>query len=104
MQSCGRHNLISPVLSFLTGQVAEVCMVRMPVTPLYRRLSANHSEFEDATVFLESLALDYGVRYVDLSDAITDLSLFLDTDHLNERGSLFFAPMLESACFGNGTE
>lgn len=92
------------VLSFLTGQVAEVCMVRMPVTPLYRRLSANHSEFEDATVFLESLALDYGVRYVDLSDAITDLSLFLNTDHLNERGSLFFAPMLESACFGNGTE
>lgn len=88
------------ILGFLKSRGAEVCMVDMPVTPLYRELSANYEEFESARVLLRSLAADYEARYTDMSAAITDLEYFLNQDHLNERGSLKFAPLLESACFG----
>lgn len=88
------------ILEFLKSRGAEICMVDMPVTPLYRELSSNYEEFENARVLFRSLAADHEVRYTDMSASITDLEYFSNQDHLNERGSLNFAPLLESACFG----
>ncbi len=87
-------------LAFLTAEGADVCVVSMPISSLYRSLTARLPELEEARAFFQSLAFEYGVNYVDMSTVIKDDALFLDADHLNERGALEFAPLLESACFG----
>lgn len=86
------------ILAYLTANGADVCMVRMPVSSVYREMSSSLQEFGSAQTFLRSLAHNYKVRYVDLSDAIKDDSLFFDTDHLNARGAAAILPLLEAGC------
>jgi len=89
------------ILQFLTSNGAEVCMVVMPLTQLLRSSMINVAEFQRAELFLESLAAEYGVRFVDMSDVITNAALFVDADHLNGDGAREFASLLEAACFGD---
>ena len=89
------------ILENLTSRGAEVCMVGMPLTKLHRSSMKDMPEFERARLLLQSLADKYGVRYVEMSAAITNEALFDDSEHLNEAGALEFAPLLETACFGS---
>ena len=87
------------VLAFLSSRGAEICMVGMPVSSIQRELRFEFPAIEDAQACYGSLASAYGVRYVELSSAITDEHLFFDSNHLNERGAEEFAPIVKAACF-----
>ena len=91
---------IERTLAFLTSRGAEVCMLGMPMSSLQNILSEDYPEFDRAREYFQSVAADYGVRYVDMSSAIIEDTLYFDSGHLNEQGALEFAPLLDTACFG----
>lgn len=56
---------------------------------------------ERLLMFLEKLKQEEGIQFMDLSQAITDPSLYKDHDHLNTRGSTvfldkYFKPLVDS--------
>ena len=75
-------------------------MLGMPMSPLQNILSEDYPEFDRAREYFQSVAADYGVRYVDMSSAIIEDTLYFDSGHLNEQGALEFATLLDTACFG----
>ncbi len=84
---------------------AEVCLVALPTSSLYRdRIAALSPEkqtaWRDAMAFYQGLAEAPGVRFVDHRTAMSDLSLFRDPDHLNKEGAMQYSPRLQEACFG----
>ncbi|MQQ09663.1 hypothetical protein GFB49_14445 [Epibacterium sp. SM1979] len=86
------------MVTSLTEQGAEVCMVSYPVTRAYRdAVGAAHQPMID---FFQGTALRNGSRYVDARSTVTDQSLFRDSDHLNAQGAAAFMDQLLSACFG----
>ena len=77
---------------------AEVCMVSYPVTRAYREaVDGAHQPMID---FFRKTALQSGSRYVDARSAVTDQSLFRDSDHLNAQGAAVFLDPLLRMCFG----
>ena len=90
------------ILAFLDSRDATVCMVTSPVSAEYLALSSKVPGFGEAKEFFGSLATKYGVQYVDMSDAITDQSMFADPDHLNDVGAKVFSQLVPGVCFGQG--
>jgi len=87
------------MLEFLTSRGAEVCLAGMPLPRLLTNSMREIPEFQLSVDFFETLAAQYRIRYVDLSEAIADTTLFLEAEHLNETGAEEFCPLLEAACF-----
>jgi hypothetical protein len=86
---------------------ARVCLVSMPVSPIYRDIAAalpdaDKERWEAAHAYFRILSEQENVRYLDHRDLYADLSLFRDPDHLNKSGAMRYGPVLQEACFGDG--
>lgn len=84
----------------LVSHGAEICLVSMPMTPLFISLISDLEGYQESLDFFEAVAERHSSTYLDLRDAVTDLSLFVNQDHLNERGALLLAAQLVEGCFG----
>lgn len=87
------------IVSSLVAHGAQVCLVSLPVTPLYVSLIAEYDGYQESIEFFKSIARRPDVNYVDLRNSVQDMSLFADQDHLNVDGALTIAPLLAGQCF-----
>lgn len=96
--------LYRSMIDDFVGSGARVCLVAMPVSPLYRDAIAGLPVDEkrlwnEAETFFHKLAERPQVRFIDHRAQYDDLSLFRDPDHLNREGALRYGPVLQDACF-----
>jgi len=89
------------IMKFLTERGADICMVSMPVTPLYLEQISEYPEYREALRYMVDLAGQYGATYVDLRNAVSSLDLFADEDHLNEQGTAPAALLIAEQCYGS---
>ena len=88
---------------FLTSG-ARICLVSMPISPIYRSAienlpQADRAQWRKAEAFFEDLAADPRIYYIDHRALYDDLKLFRDPDHLNKEGAVLYGPVLQDACF-----
>ena len=88
-------------LDFLKKRGAEVCLVTTPMPPSYRADAKNNPVFRRVLDRFDALARQYGFGRANMWDAVNDLNLFADTDHLNERGAKRIVPVVMDRCFGS---
>ena len=89
-------------LVFLAEQGARLCLVRTPVTSLYRALSREDLRHRQADAALRDLARELGLAYVDFVDldlALDDVTSFTNPDHLTTAAAADYAERVEQACF-----
>jgi hypothetical protein len=94
------------LLDLLKARGAEVCLLRMPVSPTYREILAAEpgaGRVRAAVGELRAKAGVRGMRFVDFSETQPDLPAlyFKNQDHLNDLGHRLFWPIAEKACFGH---
>ncbi len=89
------------ILDFLKEKNAMVCLLRMPVSVEYQELIHNDAVFLASEAAFKEMARLYEVRYVDFKQIPLsyDASFFINSDHLNEKGSKLFSPIAEKYCF-----
>jgi hypothetical protein len=93
------------MINFLTERGAQVCLVSFPASPDYltaladfepQSTTPNHSA---AIQFFAKTAAQTNTRYIDARAQVTNIALFRDVDHLNEKGAGVFSDTLISQCF-----
>lgn len=89
------------LLTLLKDKNAKICLLKMPVADEYRELVRNDRDFLEAETAFKEMAAAYNVKYVDLGQipVTNDASLYINSDHLNEKGRRLFAPLVEKYCF-----
>jgi hypothetical protein len=91
-------------LRYLRDRGADVCLVRTPHSPTFRRIAATDSAHALAnTVFLR-LAETYGARFVDRWSYFESDEFFWDEIHMNEAAGREFGPKIVSDCFPEDTK
>ncbi|MEZ4316253.1 MAG: hypothetical protein R3F61_02065 [Myxococcota bacterium] len=94
------HGLISE----LKARGIRVCLVTLPVTPVYRELAAPWPSFAAAHAFFAELSAEQGVPWFDYTDAIRDPAAFRNMDHLNRRGAAELTARVVEDCGVPGTD
>ncbi|MDP9127643.1 MAG: hypothetical protein M3N08_05225 [Pseudomonadota bacterium] len=90
-------------IAWLVARGASVCIVTMPVAPIYRatlKQIGYEARFAAALAFYEDLARKRGVTYVSYWDQISDTNLFINADHLNSKGARVVTARMMRDCFG----
>ncbi len=87
------------IMQFLSDRGAAVCLVSMPVTPLYMERISAYAEYAASMEFFRRLAALHGATYLDLRTSIGSLDLFLNQDHVNLQGATSLAPQIAEGCF-----
>lgn len=91
--------VLDELVAELAERGAKVCLVTMPMSPEYRTFADRVPEFAAARQAFTVIAQTHGAARADLWDAVTDLSLFLNQDHLNRDGARNLAQMMVNACY-----
>jgi hypothetical protein len=92
--------IMRDMLGFLRRRGAEVCLVRFPTAPEYRRLAAQHPAFERASRAFERLAAEFGVPLKDYRERYDNPRLFENPNHINHLAAPEFARTALADCFG----
>ena len=92
------------LLDFLEARGAEVCILRMPISPEFRAMIQELPEgrrYEDLVQDLRGEAAARGMTFYDFTEIFPDLPSFYykNQDHLNDLGHELFWPAAEAACF-----
>ena len=92
------------LLDFLEARGAEVCILRMPISPEFQGMIHDRPEGRRYQTILEDLrgaATARGMNFFDFTEIFPDLPSFYykNQDHLNDLGHEVFWPAAEAACF-----
>lgn len=74
-------------LDLLKEKGIRVVLIRPPLPDRIYNMIPNEAWFEGV---IEEVAQKHGVEFHDLSHSVTDEKLYMDEDHLNENGMMFF--------------
>ncbi|MBR0875138.1 hypothetical protein JQ633_32595 [Bradyrhizobium tropiciagri] len=88
------------LIAFLVSRGAKVCLVNYPVDRFYRERADRIPGFAETRKFYQEVARANGIPYVSFWDRFDDLSMFQNTDHVNEKGSAILAGEAREKCFG----
>ena len=94
-------NSFRNILAYFKSQNADVCLVTFPMSPLFIKRAEDFPEFRKIQAYFKNLAVQYGFKYVNQWDQVTDPNLFSNEDHLNRKGALIFSRQTNEKCFGN---
>ncbi len=89
------------MLTELAKRGATMCLITTPVSPPYFEIANKLPQYAEASKFFQTLAQKYHARYVNLFSlfsAPSDIALFADTDHLNEKGARIFSDLVREKC------
>jgi len=90
------------MIAFLAQRGAQLCLLRLPLTPEYSDAIVEEPEYGRASRAFQDLAKSHAATYVDFTDLPMEYrpEYFMNQDHLNAEGSAIFAPLAFKACFG----
>jgi hypothetical protein len=89
-------------LVWLAERGARICLVRTPVTDLYRETASLDSRHLETETAFRDLAQELGLRYVDFADlalGLDPVTSFTNPDHLTTAAGAHYAERVETACF-----
>ena len=93
-----RAKAYQQIVQQLRAAEVEVCLIKFPVSSVYRVQAAAHATFAAAEAFFREAAESSGAIYLDYSSIITD-DKFGDADHLSSRGAEEFTRLVLAGCF-----
>ena len=88
------------MIKFLIAQGARVCLVNFHVDRYYRERADAIPLFTQVHEFYKQVARENQIPYVSFWSRFDDLSMFQNTDHVNQNGSPILAREARLACFG----
>ncbi len=90
------------MLSYLSENNVQTCMVRPPVSAEYLKLTERDMPFWKTNRFFRELASRHSLPFVDFRDLDLALSAsdFLNADHITPASSPKYLRAVETACFG----
>jgi hypothetical protein len=91
-------------LRYLRDRGADVCLVRTPHSPTFRRIAATDAAHTFANAVFLRLAETYGARFVDRWSYFETDEFFWDEIHMNEAAGRKFGPKIVSDCFPEDTK
>lgn len=98
--SIGSKELLKNLQALISQAKAnnyKIIALRYPVHPYFDSLVQNDAGSRRLTLKMDSLADANQLRILDFSKTIRDPDLFLDQDHLNERGSSVFVKTFQKS-------
>lgn len=98
--AAGNLRHLDELVRFLANAGAEVCLVRLPKSPAYRRLAPEYPAVAAAHEAIGRMARATGVRHVDLWTALDDPRHYRNSDHLTAAGGRLAGRLALDACFG----
>lgn len=87
------------VLDFFKSQGADVCLVTFPVSPEFVRKAREIKRYEPVLKYFSQIAKQYGYPYKNYFALELPPEFFLNPDHLNHQGAIFFGKKIAQECF-----